>query len=757
MTIQREADAILEQRWEAGTQIRLNNVPMEIQGGIGYQLTNVYPRPERQGEPGPADHPFNATHTQRSWVSGQLHRDLQEAADIAVYWDGLAWVQNRGKLGAALKIRKIDLPVDAPEEARGGMIIPHKRLGQNFIFTAGNVNGAIYEFVAATRTLQNPGGGPLLSFAGTITNKGSVFQARNAADTQDERWLYLPSTAGYTRINEDFHLVQAPDLAADATVGMAIHQNKLYRLTDGGVVHTIIRHDDGGVDGWEVIAQVPDGSEPRNIYETFDDDGNRVIGVTTSSGLFLLDHDNGILWQTDLQYPEHAYQGKGATRWRADDYVSVGVGIHRRVGNLVTPEGLDNYDGLPDPLAAGFIVDLAPSYNWLLAAVAGFVPPGEDIPPIPTEELQKVSLNLPSPLLTSLDSAADFLSTNRMGAIFAWNGLGWAKVAQWNHPPTRVEVSMVKNATKGDLQQHLFYGDNAGGCYTIEIPSSYYNPLISPTLPLERQWYVEEGRLDWDTADTPKIAKQFNCKVDRLYDLMKLPGDIERPYFNEIRVICHWQDLDGIYHRSDDTSDPMYATGPWPFIGKEKHPIPYLTLNAFDAAGNSLGVFANSRQSFSIGWENYTQQGVKLATGLPHLEIWMEYQGRNDLRYEQEVVDSTIPPGRVLNELTTGILEWRTIIGRKWMRPNRVFTFVIDVQASLKGQSEEDLFGFLDACCLKVGGVPLVVNDKFYIVDVTRLDGSNDPGLSPRGSRTITCLEFTDITYEDSVAGFDPR
>lgn len=749
MTIQREVDAILEQKWEAGVQIRLNNVPMEIRGGIGYQLTNVYPRPERQGEPGPADHPFNATHTQRTWVSGQLHRDLQEAADIGVYWNALAWIQNRGKLGAALKVRTIPLPPDdlgKPSTPR--MVVPHKRLGDNFIFTVGDVNGYIYEYVAATRSLQNPDRGDPVRFRGSITNKGVTFQAPNATDDSVERWLYLPSITGYTRINDQYEVVHAPDPVDVYVVGMAIHQNKLYRLTAAGQVQTLIRHDDqwAGVDGevGGILALVPDGSEPRNIFETFDDDGNRVIGVSTSTGLFLLDHDNGILWQTDLQYPEHAYQGLGACRWRADDWISVGVGVHRRVGNLVTPEGLDNYDGLPDPFAAGFIVDLAPSYNWLLAAVAGFY--GQDPSDIPVTQAHEVSTNLPAPIV-GIGHSANFLNVNRMGAIFAWNGLGWGKIAEWNHPPTRVEVGMIKDTSRGDLEQYCFFGDFAGGCFVIEIPSSYYNPLISPVLPLERTWYLEEGRLDWDTADTPKIAKQFNCKVDRLFDTMNLgPGPDTHDYFNEIRVICHWQDLDGIYHRSDDINDPIsgptpYTPGPWAFVDdtRDHNPIPYLTLNAPDKYGNS-------RQTFSIGWEMYTQDKVKLATGLPHLEIWMEYEGHNDLRAEQE--------GREVNELTTGILEWRTIIGRKWMRPNRVFTFEIDVEASLKGQSEEDLLGFLDACCLKVGGVPLVVNDKFYIVDVTRLDGANEAGLSPRGTRTITCLEFTDITYEDSVPGW---
>ena len=44
----------------------------------------------------------------------------------------------------------------------------------------------------------------------------------------------------------------------------------------------------------------------------------------------MLDADNGMLFETDLTFPEHAYQGSGACAWRADTYLSVGVGIHRK-------------------------------------------------------------------------------------------------------------------------------------------------------------------------------------------------------------------------------------------------------------------------------------------------------------------------------------------------------------------------------------------------------------------------------------------
>jgi hypothetical protein len=82
------------------------------------------------------------------------------------------------------------------------------------------------------------------------------------------------------------------------------------------------------------------------------------------------------------------------------------------------------------------------------------------------------------------------------------------------------------------------------------------------------------------------------------------------------------------------------------------------------------------------------------------------------------------------------------------MRPNRVWTAQIDVSNAIKGVSEQDTLRILDTICFKVGGVPFVHGDRFYIVDVTRNDGSDPAGLAVQGYRTLTLLEFTDRTYE---------
>jgi hypothetical protein len=714
-------DETLIREWIEGEQIVLDNVPLRVAGGVSYQLSNTYGRKQQQGEPGPDDHQFNSTHTQRTWVSGQLVRDLQENADVGKYWRGHAWTQTRGALGHALRVWKIPLPPGAPS----GPVTPLGRMDDEMLWAVGLLDGRIYRGIEETHTMDDPDVGPI-QFHGTVMNTAQTFRVVADGDDIPNVWMYIPTTAGYTRLSPAFEVAYCPETYQFATVGFALNENKIYRLSVSGQVWFTTDHDDV----WTLVGAVSDGSEPRQIYQTYDDDNNRTVGISTSSGLWLLDHDNRMLMNTDLTFPEHVWQGYGATNWRGDDFISVGIGIHRKVGTLVTPAGLDDADGLPPPFADGLIVDLAPSYNLLIAALAG-EEIGEAEPLFADHEAFHLSQGLPYPIVGK-GTNARVLGNNRMGAIYCWNGFGWAELATFNRPPTRAMVTMVRNAETRQRHQHLFWGDTDGGAYTIHIPSTYYNPIQSPNLPLDRTSDLEESRIDWGFPDVPKIAKQINIKPINLWHQ---PGGANTPvYFNEIDLVCHWIDLFGTEHSSLENPDP---TGPWPFSDGTRL-LNTLTLAARDFRGNV-------RRAYPIGWERYRNTGVLLATGLPHEAIWMSYRFRGDVDAETE--------HREVYDRTGGVIQWRTIIGRKWMRPNRIWTFTIDATAGLKGLSEQAVLDFLDSVCLKKGGVPLVTGDQFYIVDVTRLEGTGDPGLSPRGTRMVTCLEFTDITYENPPGG----
>ena len=712
-------------RSSIGDEIVLDNVPLKVERLLGYQLSNVYGRGQRQGEPGPDDHQYDATNTQRNWLSGCLVRESQEAADIGKYWTGHAWTQTRGALGHALKVVRLRLPADAPP----GPCIPLGRLEDRVYWAVGWREGWILEHDVATDSLIHPED-VVRQFDGLVTNTGATWRLAGETPDDPQEWLYVPTTLGYTRIKSGTY--QTVDVEDWATVAFSVNQNKLYRLTARGEIFFAIEHDDS----WAFAGVITDGSEARNLYRTYDDDGNRCPGVSTSSGLWLLDHDNAILWDTDLTYPEHVFQGYGACNWRGDDFISVGIGIHRKVGSLVTPAGLDDDDGLPGPFAGGLIVDLAPSYNVLAAALASEPPPevvSYTPPPIETTEIVSELLRhapgLPTSITTSAlrttstPQAEVFLPDSRVGAIYVYNGLGWHEVHTWNRAPTRVMVTMIRNSERLDRSQHLLFGDVDGGAYAVKIPSTYYNPIESPSLPLDRRSFLEESRIDWNVPDVPKIAKQINIRPDKLYHQLVEDGPA---YFNEIQVVCKWVDIDGLEHTSEDP-DILSGPGPYPFSDGVQ-PLPYLELRA-DRPEHNI------RRSSPLGWERYRNTGALLPTGLPHEAIWFLYRFIGDPR----------------SDYTGGVIKWRTIIARKWMRPTRMYTITIPLQTANKDMDETEMMRFLDSICLKHGGVPLAMGDEFTLVDITRLDGGNEAGMSPRGSRTITALDMRDYTYEQPL------
>lgn len=720
-------DLVLIQEWVEGSQIALDNVHLRIEGGVGYQLTNLFGRKTLEGEPGPDDHQYNSGNTQRTWNAGQLVKHAQEKADVGKYWRGHAWSQTRGALGHALKVQRVALPSYAPP----GPVYPLGRLGEYFYWGVGWRDAHIYQHLEETHSMEAPGG-TIRQVQGLITNVGVSFRVPGDTPPESETWMYVPTTDGYTRMSESLETLDITDYA---TVAFCLNENKLYRLTTTGQVWYLIHHDDA----WAYAGIISDDSDPRNMWPDYDDDGNRVVMVSTSSGAWMLDHDNAILWPTDLTFPEHAYQGYGGCSWRADTYLSVGIGVHRKIGSRIDAVGMDGADGLPAPYAGGLIVDLEPSYNWLIAALAS-EPPPEVVsytppPDIDTELLLErygETHGVPYPLVAGslhqniTEFPEVFLPDERRGAIFIFNGLGWSEIHTWNRAPTRAIVTMVRNLTRFDRFQHLFWGDVDGGAYTVHIPSTYYNPIESPNLPLDRLSFLEESRIDWDMPDVPKIAKQINIKATNLAH--NLVDNQPEPFLNRIQIVCNWTDTNGVDHTSEDP-DVLSGPGPYPFSDGVQV-LPYLELHAESLLGNK-------RRAAPIGWERYKNTGVLLPTGLPHEAIWMYYRFIGDLR----------------NDFTGGVIQWRTIVARKWMRPHRIYTFRIDANVAVDGMSETDVLAWLDRITLKVGGVPLVTGDEFRIVDVTTLTGAGEAGLSPRGSRTITCLEFVDETYELPISG----
>lgn len=106
-----------------------------------------------------------------------------------------------------------------------------------------------------------------------------------------------------------------------------------------------------------------------DIYRSAE--GNPILYVATTSGLFAHDFANDRFVETELALPEHPNAGKGVCWWRDSYYVTAGLDVLRYIaGGTATIQscGLDRDDGLPAEYR-GEIVSLIKGYNEFYALV----------------------------------------------------------------------------------------------------------------------------------------------------------------------------------------------------------------------------------------------------------------------------------------------------------------------------------------------------------------------------------------------------
>jgi hypothetical protein len=104
--------------------------------------------------------------------------------------------------------------------------------------------------------------------------------------------------------------------------------------------------------------------------------------------------------------------------------------------------------------------------------------------------------------------------------------------------------------------------------------------------------------------------------------------------------------------------------------------------------------------------------------------------------------------GDPASDLSTPIIEWYTLVGRKWMRTVRVFSFQVDATQSNQGDDSVSISEHLYNTARTKGGVPLVVGDDFYVVDVTTDSGNTEAGMTGASYHNITCVEFIEEDNE---------
>lgn len=245
-------------------------------------------------------------------------------------------------------------------------------------------------------------------------------------------------------------------------------------------------------------------------------------------------------------------------------------------------------------------------------------------------------------------------------------------------------TNVLASSTSGIYR--LFWGSR-GGIYTMEIPRGYYNPrYLTTKLPLQRYGRHETPFFNWGSQDTPKVLKQLEVKTEDC--------DIN----NYIDV---W-----IRFSEDDNWGDGHTVGT-PLAKLVTNPSSQHVLNiGFDIIGDTL-----------------------MHTGIGHEKV----QAAFDLY------------GDPANVFATPVMKWFTLIGRKWMRPVRVWTFQVDATQAYNAKSTRKIRDAILAAATKKGAVPLVVNSETFMVELTSDDGNIRASLDYSGYVNLTAVESTEL------------
>ena len=622
-----------------GPKVKLNDYTLVCEGALTMEVTNTYGRKIQQGDPGPDDHPVNSTITNSSWLGGgQVYKKWQPSEHTERFWWATLWTQTPGAM--ALPPQSFDY--DPPATASGASLV----LGA---FPLGSA-GKMYATWGAKLCRYNKTLDAFevaLTLAAAPVGKATIYTYASGANAGVTR-MFIPQGSRY-EVFDGSALVPAEYIATETAVDFEVQQDKLFKLGNDGT----IKFTTDGVT-WTAKGRISDGSTPRKLISFYDRSNQPNIHAVTNRSVFSHDFTNGILHKTDLQFPMHPHQGKGAALWRADMFVSVGIGAHRQAQGLISASGLDRDEGLPVEYR-GHIVDLEPSYNVLFALLQG-----QTIGDA-AQETYTLQAGQGDPMYGAVGDA--------YSVLMGWNGYGWHYY--WHGQgaaPTTVSVADVDDT-------YRVWWAAGGQVWRQELPIGYINPLDNATYPYAEQGEFISPWYDWGWKDIPKILKRINLKT----------------------VNCSTTEFIEVSYRTTE--------GSW---------TPLTTITTDDEHEIDVGININGDP-----------------VGVEHERVQLR------MVFHREAGDA--------NNMKTPVLEWFALVGRKWLRPQRVWRFQVSLLDPAHGYDPGTLRAMIDGLVHIKGAVPFVYNDtdgldERVMVDVVSVGGNIDIGEF-RSYRSVNVME----------------
>lgn len=449
----------------------LNNVPLKVSGGVGWQLLNSYGRKIQQGDPGPQDHHLDSTITQASWTGGIGTKRYRGDDALGNSWFSTMWMQTENVLCLPTKTFEFTL---AGQE--GNLAFVHDQLVG---YQWGSIGLIPVRWNESSDVWETPPG--YGSSTSTPVNKGVTW-----GNASVSKKMYIPMGTTYEVFNGTSYTAGA---VGETAVAFAVWEQKLFKLGQDGVVKVTV---DGAT--WTEKGRINSSESPRNLFVFYDKSNNQLLHVVSSGRLYGLDYTNATLIETDMWWPTHPSQGYGVTRWRGDAYISAGLGIHRNNNGLIQAVGPDGRDGLPQKYAGGYFTDLIGGYNGMYGVLVS-----GDLAYTPATETSDAG-TAPPEQMYSQDPPVNCM-------MMEYNGLGW--FPQWEGTNRTTTITTSAN----DGVYRVFWGTK-GYLYSKILPMGYYNPSYnqnqSPLAPSARH---ETPFFTWGFDGVDKILKLLEVQT----------------------------------------------------------------------------------------------------------------------------------------------------------------------------------------------------------------------------------------------------
>jgi len=475
--------------------IRLDGVDFKPQGPVQYELTNIHARPISLGDPGPTNHPTNATITQHSWVGGGQITYANPNSDM----ERFDWATAMTEYPHYLTLGPQTFTYEPVVGANFSLCLGDFPFGDDGTMWF-QVDDALYYYDLSFDGLTP---GPDLTV--TATNTGTAYRCQDGT-AKDQVLFFIPGGSGGYDI---FDGTAVTHKAGITVIEFAVWDNKLFALDTGGHLYWALdptgdligAETDTGIN-WVLAAALTDGSDPRHLVNFMNKANEATLWVITSNDAWGLDFTNKRLVKSYFGYPRHPHQGWGAEHWRGELWVSVGMGSHRYDLSQVIPSGIDRDMG-PPPQFRGYVKDITGSYNLLFMYIVGSgVGATEPI-------YETVTLDVGGNPFHAARSSATGGPTNNL--VVAWNGDGYHY--RWSGQGINPGNMAVSQA---DDRYNVWWA-NDGKLYRQTIPRDYFNPLdpYSQNFTHEASSYLDTPWFDWGWTDQVKLLKRIEVGVRR--------------------------------------------------------------------------------------------------------------------------------------------------------------------------------------------------------------------------------------------------